>query len=81
MKLEPNGIGRERPARQPRPLDRPLAFFDPLLACAALVVEGHDILGGASHVGHDEADARIEFAWMPFDLGDDARGADRVSGP
>jgi hypothetical protein len=54
----------------PRPLDRAFAFFDPLLARAALVVEGDDILGGSRHVGDDEADARIEFARMPFDLGD-----------
>jgi hypothetical protein len=51
---------------------RALAFLDPLLARAALIVKGDDILGGARHVGDDEADARIEFARMPFDLGDDA---------
>jgi hypothetical protein len=28
MKLEPHGVRRERPARQPRPLDRALALFD-----------------------------------------------------
>src|ERR1700747_3301687 len=43
-----------------------------LLAGAALVVEGNDILGRPRHVGHKEADARIEFAQMPFDFGDDA---------
>ena len=32
MKLEPNGIGGERSERQPRPLDRPFAFLDPLIA-------------------------------------------------
>src|SRR5260221_10966204 len=32
MKLEPHGVGRERPARQPCPLDRALAFLDPLFA-------------------------------------------------
>src|SRR5262245_49928191 len=45
MKLEPHGVGRERPARQPRPFDRALAFFDPLLARAALVVERDHALG------------------------------------
>ena len=45
MKLEPHGVGRERPARQPRPLDRALALFDPLLCRAALVVKGDDSLG------------------------------------
>ena len=71
LKLEPNGIGGERSARQPRPLDRPLAFLDPLLARAALVVEGHDILGRTAHVGHDEADPGIELPRMPLDLGND----------
>src|SRR5262245_40545797 len=71
MKLEPNGIGGERSARQPRPLDRPLAFLDPLLARPALVVEGHDALSRAAHVRHDEAEAGIKFSGMPFNLGDD----------
>jgi len=47
MKLEPHGVGCERPARQPRPLDRALALFDLLLACAALVVEDDNPLGRA----------------------------------
>src|SRR5262249_43466370 len=70
MKLEPHGVGRERPARQPRPLDRALALLDPLLARAALVVESNDALGRAAHVRHDEADAGIKFSGMPLDLGD-----------
>src|SRR5262249_41468845 len=70
MKLEPHRVGGKRSARQPRPLDRPFALFDPLLARPALVVEGNDALGRAGHVGDDEPDARIEFARMPFDLGD-----------
>jgi hypothetical protein len=37
----------------------------------ALVVESYDALGRAAHVGDYKADARIEFARMPFDLGDD----------
>ena len=53
MKLEPHGIGGERPAGQPRPLDRALGLFDPLLARPALVVEGDDPLGRARQVGHD----------------------------
>src|SRR5215469_241569 len=69
MKLGANGIGRERPARQPRPFDRALAFLDPLFACAALVVERDHALGRAAHVRHDEADARTKFFGMPFDLG------------
>src|SRR5262245_37714097 len=70
MKLETHGVGRERPERQPRPFDRALAFLDPLLARAALVVERDHALGRAAHVRHDEADARIQFARMPLDLGD-----------
>ena len=57
MKLEPPGVGRERPARQPCPLDRALAFLDPLLARPALVIERNDPLGRAAHIRHDEADA------------------------
>src|SRR6266511_573612 len=69
MKLEPHGIGRERPARQPCPLDRALAFLDPLFARPALIVEGDDPVGRARQVGDDETDARIKLAGMPFDFG------------
>src|SRR5262245_49449669 len=69
MKLEPHGVGRERPARQPCPLDRALAFLDPLFARPALIVEGDDPLGWARQVGDDETDARIKLAGMPFDFG------------
>jgi hypothetical protein len=37
VKLEPHRVGGERPARQPRPLDRAFALLDPLLARPALV--------------------------------------------
>jgi len=49
---------------------RALTVFDPLLARTALVVERHDIFGGVSHVGYDEADMRIKFIPMLFGLGD-----------
>src|SRR5262245_50024392 len=68
MKLEPHRVGGERSARQSRPLDRTLAFLDPLLASAALVVEGDDPLRRSCHVGDDEADTRIKLSGMPFDL-------------
>src|SRR3954447_17373723 len=71
MELETHGIGREGPAGQSRPLDRILPFFDVLLACAALVLEGDNTLGRARQVGDDEADARIQLARMPFYLGHD----------
>ena len=54
-------------SRQPRPFDRALALLNPLFAASALAVESDDVLGGAAHAGHDEADARIEFAEMAFD--------------
>src|SRR5580704_14672594 len=72
VKLETHRISSERAAGQPRPVDRVLAFLDPLLGRAALIVEGHDPLGRARQVGHDEADAGVEFARMPLDLGHDA---------
>jgi hypothetical protein len=68
MKLEPDGVGGERPARQPCPLDRAFTFFDPLLARPALIVEGDDPLGGARQVGDNEADARIKLTRVPLDL-------------
>ena len=37
MKLKTNRVGGERATGQPRPFDRSLALFDPLLARAALV--------------------------------------------
>src|SRR5262249_22285148 len=69
MKLEPHGVGRERPARQPCPLDRALAFLDPLFARPALIVEGDDPLGWARQVGNDERDARIKVDGMAFAFG------------
>jgi len=69
VKLTPPGIGGERPARQPRPSDRTLAFIDRLLRHAALIVEGDNPLGRSAHVRHDEADAGIKLAWVPLDLG------------
>lgn len=78
VKLETDGVGGERTARQSRPFDRAFALLDPLLACAALVVEGDDILRGSRHIRHDEADARIEFARMPLDFGDDPARFDQL---
>jgi pimeloyl-ACP methyl ester carboxylesterase len=74
MKLEPHGVGRERPAQQPYH-DRALAFVDPLFARPALIIEGDDPVGRARQVGDDEADARIKFAGMPLDLGDNPSAA------
>src|SRR5258705_9288552 len=70
MKLEPHGVGCERPASQPCPLDRALALLDPLLACATLVVERDDPLGRTAHVRHNEADTGIKLSRVPLYLGD-----------
>ena len=70
MKLEPYRVGGERSARQSRPLDRTLAFLDPLLGRATLVVESDDPLGWTAHVRHDEANPGIKLARMPLDFGD-----------
>jgi hypothetical protein len=70
-KLKANRVGGVRAAGNLRPFDRALALFDPLLARAALVVEGEDVIGAARHIGDDESDARIKLARMPLDLGDD----------
>ena len=43
---------------------------DPLFACATLVVERDDPLGGAAHVGDDESDAQNKLAGVPLDLSD-----------
>ena len=48
---------------------RLLAFFDPLLRRAALVVEPHYRPTRQRHAGHDKSDAREEFALVMFHLG------------
>ena len=67
VELEADGVGGEGPARPPRPLDCTLGLLDPLLRCAALVVEGDNTLGRTSQVGDDKADARIKLTRMPLD--------------
>ena len=54
---------------EPRPFDRTLAFFDPILPLTALVVEGDDALGRPRQVGYDEPYARVKLTRMPLDLG------------
>jgi hypothetical protein len=45
-----HGVGGEGPKRQPRPLDRALTLFDPVLSRAALVVEGDNSPGRMSQI-------------------------------
>ena len=52
MELEPDGVVTELAARQACPLDGVLAFLDPLLGRAALIVECDDPLGGSAQVGY-----------------------------
>ena len=68
VKLEPHRVGGESVTGQARPGDRVLTLLDALLRRAALVVEHRDPLNRAGHVGDDEADTRIKFAGVPFDL-------------
>src|SRR3954447_6202692 len=71
MELKANGIGGEGAAGQPRPFDRALSFFDPLLTCPALIIESDNAFSGPRQVGDDKSDARVQLAWMPFYLGYD----------
>ncbi len=51
------------------PVDRVLAFLDMLLRRASSIVELRHPLGRSRQVGDDEADARVQLARMPLDLG------------
>src|ERR1019366_1130276 len=54
---QPHLVGAEAVAGKPRHRDRLLAFFDPLLSRAALIVEPHHRAVVSRQGGHDEADA------------------------
>ncbi len=68
MKLQPHLIVAKVLARQPRPIDRMLAFFYMLRSRAALIVELQHFFGGKWQVGHHKPDARKQVSRMPFDL-------------
>ena len=53
VELKPDGVGPERVARQPRPVDRMLALVDPMLGRPAVVVDlrGHNNRLGDRGVG------------------------------
>jgi hypothetical protein len=68
MELQPRRVSREAAARQPTPDDGVLAFLDPLLGRAALVVEGDHPLGRSRHVGHHDVHLWAMFLhdWRTF---------------
>ena len=72
MQLQPHRVGGEAAAGQAGPDDRVLAFLDVLLRRAALIVEQRHPLRRAGHVGHNEPDAGIQLARVPFDFRHDA---------
>jgi hypothetical protein len=67
--LQPDFIGPEFVAGQPRPGQSDLAFLDSLLGCSPLVVEIDHPLVPPPQVGHNESDARKQLIAIPFDLG------------
>jgi hypothetical protein len=54
-------------ANERNPFDRAFLLLNPLVARAALVLAGDDVLGAPRHVG-DNDDTRIKLARMPFNL-------------
>ena len=73
--LQPHLIVHKVMTRQPCPLERVLAFLDPLLCRAPKVVEAYDTFRGPTQVGYDEPHPRKQFTLMPFHLGHYAAGA------
>jgi hypothetical protein len=68
MELKANRVGGEGAARQVRPFDRALSFFNPLLRRAVPIVEGHHALGRPGQIGDDEADPQIKLSGVPLDF-------------
>ena len=66
---EPYLVRPKSVAAQPRHLHRLLAFFDPLLRRAALVVEPHHRPAVRLQVGHDESYPRKQLPKVELDLG------------
>ncbi len=54
------------PRKETFPLDRAIAFLDPLLASPAVVTKGNNAIGWTARVRYYEADARIKFSTMPL---------------
>ncbi len=70
MKLKPDFVGLEAPARQPRPFEGVFAFLDVLLCCSTPIVELKPPFipnrQGRDHI----TDARKQLSGVPFNLGD-----------
>src|SRR4029077_14320285 len=54
--------------REPGPMRRPLAFLDPLLGCAPLVVEPHYRPARQAQIRDDEADSREQLPEVELHL-------------
>src|ERR1035441_5582491 len=65
---QPNFVGPESMAAQPRHFHRLLPLFDPLLGRPSLVVEPYHRPVRRLQIGHDEPDAREQLPGMMLDL-------------
>src|ERR1700680_2758363 len=54
--------------REPGPMRRLLAFLDPLLGCAPLIVEPHYRPARQAQISDDEADSREQFPEVELHL-------------
>ncbi len=63
---QPHLIRDKMLAGQSRPVQRILAFLDPLLGRATTVVKVNHALGSCAHIGHGETDPRKKFVSMPL---------------
>jgi len=64
--LQPHLVVYKVVTGQSGSFDGVLAFLDPLLRRAPLVVEPHHPFGWPAQIGHDEPDAREQFAVVPL---------------
>ena len=74
MELEPDLVVAKAVTGQARPVDRVLAFLDPLLGCTPAIVELRHPRSRSRQVGDDEADLGVQLTRMPLDLGHDTAG-------
>ena len=72
--LQPDLIRPEPVTRQARPMCRLLAFLDPLLRRASLVVKPHDGTIREREIRHEEADAGEQLADVVLDFCHDPSG-------